>query len=72
MRAMNGNTSNRVVTDDGVVIVGGHRQGKVIRLRTGRWIFARPGGEFTSKSWPNQEEAIDALLSTPPPKKDTP
>lgn len=62
MRSLNGHNSNRVVGDDGTVSVGGFRRGKVLRLRTGRWIYAQPGGRFTSESWPNQELAIDALI----------
>lgn len=68
-KSLNGNTSSRVVGDDGTVSHGGFRRGKVIRLRTGRWIYARPGGQFTTESWPSKEHAIDALIEA---TQDTP
>lgn len=72
MKSFNGNTSDRVVGPDGTVSVGGFRRGKIIRLRTGRWIYARPGGQFTSESWPNRELVIDALIAATNPQEKHP
>lgn len=55
--------STRIVSDEGIVSVKGHRVGKVIQLkRSRRWVYASPGGKFSTASWAHKEYAVDALI----------
>lgn len=56
--------NTRIVGTDGYVSVRGRRVGQVIQLkRSRRWIYRAPGAVWTTQTWSNREEAVDALLA---------
>ncbi len=51
-----------IITDSGNVIHAGHLVGKTIRLKSRRWVHARPGGHYSRDTYPTALEAAMALV----------
>lgn len=51
-----------IITESGNVIHAGELVGKTIRLKSRRWVHARPTGQYSASTYPTQLDAALALL----------
>ncbi|MDR6117239.1 hypothetical protein QE370_000423 [Aeromicrobium sp. SORGH_AS981] len=51
-----------IITESGNVIHAGRLVGKTIRLKSRRWVHARPGGHYSGSTYPTQLDAALALV----------
>lgn len=55
-------TGRPIVEPGGYVIQSGRRIAKVVQLKSRRWIYVRPGGQYTDRTWHSREELLDEVF----------